>query len=189
MPEPVAQRRVVSRPARVVAPTSVNLARSIFTERAPGPSPIIRSSWEILHGGVEDLLDGRIEPVDLVDEEHVALLKPGQLRGEVAGLGDHRPGGRAEVDAELARHDLRQRRGLPRPGRPDEQHMVERLAPRLGRLDEHAQVFARGRLAGEVGEGEAGAVRNRDRCPSGPGRTRRFGARAKGGVRFVVETR
>jgi hypothetical protein len=37
---------VVSRPARVVAPTSVNFARSILTERAAGPSPMIRSSWK-----------------------------------------------------------------------------------------------------------------------------------------------
>ena len=36
---------VVSRPARVVAPTSVNFGSSIFTERAAGPSPMMRSSW------------------------------------------------------------------------------------------------------------------------------------------------
>ena len=35
---------VVSRPVRVVAPTRVNLARSMRTERAAGPSPMIRSS-------------------------------------------------------------------------------------------------------------------------------------------------
>ena len=38
---------VVSRPARVVvAPISVNGARSIFTERAAGPAPMMRSSWK-----------------------------------------------------------------------------------------------------------------------------------------------
>ena len=37
---------LVNRPARVVAPTSVNLARSILTERAAGPSPMMRSSWK-----------------------------------------------------------------------------------------------------------------------------------------------
>jgi hypothetical protein len=36
---------VVSSPARVVAPISVNFERSIRTDRAAGPSPIIRSSW------------------------------------------------------------------------------------------------------------------------------------------------
>ena len=82
---------------------------------------------EVLHRRIEDFLDRRIEPVDLVDEQHVALFEIGEQRREVAGLGDHRPGGGAEIDAQLARHDLRQRR-LAEPGRPDEQHMVERLA-------------------------------------------------------------
>ena len=54
----------------------------------------------------------------------------GELRGEVAGLGDHRPRGRAEVDAEFARDDLRQRR-LAEARRADEQHMIQRLAARL----------------------------------------------------------
>ena len=41
---------------------------------------------------------------------------------------------------------------LPRPGRPDEQHVVERLAARLGGLDEHLEVLARRLLAREVAE-------------------------------------
>ncbi len=36
---------VVRSPARVVAATSVNFGNSIFTERAAGPSPMMRSSW------------------------------------------------------------------------------------------------------------------------------------------------
>ena len=83
----------------------------------------------ILHRRIEDFLDRRIEAVDLVDEQHVALLEIGEQRGEVAGLGDHRAGGGAEIDAELARHDLRQRR-LAEARRADEQHMIERLLAR-----------------------------------------------------------
>ena len=79
----------------------------------------------VLHRRIEDFLDRRVEPVDLVDEQHVALFEIGQQRREIAGLGDHRPGGGAEVDAQLARHDLRQRR-LAQPRRADEQHMIER---------------------------------------------------------------
>ena len=82
---------------------------------------------EILHRRIENFLDRRIEPVDLVDEQHVALLEIGEQRREIAGLGDHRARGRAEVDAELARDDLRERR-LAEPGRADEQHVVERFA-------------------------------------------------------------
>ena len=40
------RKGVVRSPARVVAPMRVNLARSIFTERAAGPAPIMRSSWK-----------------------------------------------------------------------------------------------------------------------------------------------
>ena len=39
------RRGLVSMPARVVAPTSVNGGRSSLTERAAGPSPIMMSIW------------------------------------------------------------------------------------------------------------------------------------------------
>jgi hypothetical protein len=45
---------------------------------------------EILHGRIEDFLDGRIEAVDFIDEEHVALFEIGEQRRKVTGLGDHR---------------------------------------------------------------------------------------------------
>ena len=106
---------------------------------------------EILHGGIEDFLHRRIEPVDLVDEEHVALFEIGEQRREVAGLGDHRAGGRAEIDAELAGDDLRQR-GLAEARRADQQHVVERLAAALRRRDEDAEVRARLLLADEFGQ-------------------------------------
>ena len=87
---------------------------------------------EILHRRIEDFLDRRVEAVDLVDEQHVARFQIGQQRGEVAGLGNHRPGGGAEVDAQFARHDLRQR-GLAEARRADEQHVVERFVARRAR--------------------------------------------------------
>src|SRR5262249_31774599 len=55
----------------------------------------------------------------------------------------------AEADAELARHNLRQR-GLAQPGRADEQHVVERFLALARRLDEDAQVGARLLLADEL---------------------------------------
>ena len=91
---------------------------------------------EILHRRIEHLLDRRVEPVDLVDEENIALLQIGKQRREIAGLGDDRSRGGAEVDAELARDDLRQR-GLAEAGRPHEQHMIERLVARPRCVDEH----------------------------------------------------
>ena len=89
--------------------------------------------------------------MDFVDEQHVALFEIGQERGEIAGLGDHRPGGGAETDAEFARHDLRQR-GLAEAGGAYEQHMVERLVTLARGLDEDRQVGARLRLADEFGQ-------------------------------------
>ena len=139
---------LVSSPARVVAPTSVK-RRQIDLHRARRRALADDEvELEILHGRIEDFLDRRIEPVDFVDEQHVARLEIGEQRGEVAGLGDHRAGGGAEIDAQFARDDLRQR-GLAEARGADEQHMVERFLARPRGLDEHAQVRARLFLADE----------------------------------------
>ena len=103
---------------------------------------------EILHGGIEHFLHRRIEAVDLVDEQHVALFEIGQECREVARLGDDGAGGGLEVDAQLARHDLGER-GLAQPRGPRTQHMVQRLAARLGSLDEDPEVLLGLRLADE----------------------------------------
>ncbi len=89
--------------------------------------------------------------MDLVDEQHVAVFEIGEQRREITGLRNHRPRRGAKPDAELLGHDLRQRR-LAEAGRPRKQHMVERIAARLRRLDEHAQVRARLLLANEFCE-------------------------------------
>ena len=139
--EAVAQRRGEQAGARGRA--DQREAREIDLHRARRrPLADDQVELEILHRRIEDFLDRRIEPVDLVDEQHVALFEIGQQRREIAGLGDHRAGGGAEIHAELARDDLRQR-GLAEARRADEQHMVERLLARARRLDEHLEVGAR----------------------------------------------
>ena len=140
---------LVSSPARVVAPTSVNGDRSILTERAAGTFADDEIELEILHRRIENFLDRRVEPVNLVDEQDVARLEIGKQRRKVAGFCDHRTGCGAEVHAQFARDDLRQR-GLAEARRADEQHVVERFLARARRLDEHAQVRARLFLADEV---------------------------------------
>src|SRR6185437_960895 len=87
--------------------------------------------------------------MDLVDEQDIALFEIGEQRGEIASLGNHRTGSRTKADTELARHDLRQR-GLAETGRPDKQHMVERLTALARRLDEDRKVGARLLLANEI---------------------------------------
>src|SRR5262249_26505932 len=106
---------------------------------------------EILHRRIENLLDRRIEPVNLVDEQDVALLEIGEQRCEIAGLGNDGARGGTEVHAEFARHDLGER-GLAEARRADEQDVTECLADHPRGLDEHARIAARLRLADEIVE-------------------------------------
>src|SRR5579862_3444030 len=103
---------------------------------------------KILHRRIKDFLDRRIETVNLVDEQYVAILEIGQERREIAGLGDHRTGRATEIDAELARQNLRQS-GLAETRRTDEQHVIERFTPPARRFDEYAEIFSRLFLADE----------------------------------------
>ena len=148
--ETIAQRRRQQAGARRRA--DQRKAREVDLD-GPRRRPLADDEIElkILHRGIEDFLDRRVQAMDLVDEQHVARLEIGELRGEIARLGDDGAGRRAKIDAELARDDLRQRR-LAEARRADEQHMIERVAARLGRLDEDLEVFARRLLAGEIGE-------------------------------------
>ena len=85
---------------------------------------------EVLHRGVQHFLDRRLQAVDLVDEQDVPRLQVGQNGGEVAGALDHRAGGGAEADAQLAGDDLGQR-GLAEAGRA--RAAARGPAPRRGR--------------------------------------------------------
>ena len=89
--------------------------------------------------------------MDLVDEQDVAILEIGEECSKVARLGDHRPRGGAEADAHLAREDASDRR-FAETRWAVEQHMIERLAAALRRVDEHAQILARALLADELVE-------------------------------------
>ena len=142
---------VVIRPERVVAPTSVKGASCDLHRARRRPLADHQIEFVILHRGIENFLHRRIEAVDLVDEQNVARLEIGENGGEIARLGQHRAGGGAEIDAQLARHDLRQG-GLAQARRAGEQHMVQRLAARLGGLDEDGEIFARLLLADEIGQ-------------------------------------
>ena len=85
---------------------------------------------EVLERGVQDLLGGAVETVDLVHEQDVARLERRQDRGDVLLL-ERRACDGPETDSELLADDLGQRR-LPEAGRPGEQDVVERVvaAPR-----------------------------------------------------------
>ena len=61
------------------------------------------------------------------------------------------PGDGAQADAELLAHDRRERR-LAEPGRADEEHVVERLAACLRRLERDLELLLGSLLADEVVE-------------------------------------
>ena len=137
------------RPERVVAPIERE-GRQIDAHGARRrPFADDEVELEILHGRIEDLLHRRIQAMDLVDEQHVAGLQIGQQRRQIAGARDHGAGGGAEADAQLAGDDLGERR-LAEARRPEEQHMVERLAAGAGGGDEDLEIGAQLLLADEI---------------------------------------
>ena len=68
-------------------------------------------------------------------------LEVGEERREVAGALEHRARGLAQVDAQLVRDDVRQRR-LAEARRPEQQHVVERFLALARRLDEDRELPA-----------------------------------------------
>lgn len=103
---------------------------------------------EILHRRIQHFLDHGREAMDLVDEQHIVRLQVGQQRRQVAGFLDHRARGHAQVHAQLVGDHMAQR-CLAEAGRPEDQHVVQRLAAPLRRLDVDVQLFAH-RLLAEI---------------------------------------
>ena len=92
-------------PVRVVAPTSVNggsVRRMLRRRRALADHDV---ELEVLHRRVEDLLHRTRQAVDLVDEQHVAVLELGEDGGEVAGPFERRAGRDVQVHAHLGGDD------------------------------------------------------------------------------------
>src|SRR5665811_1448731 len=103
----------------------------------------------VLHRRVEDLLDGGVEAVDLVDEENVALLEVGEQAGDVDLALERRPGRGVHADAELGGDDAGQR-GLAEAGRPGDEHVVERVAAVASGLHEDLELLLGHALAGII---------------------------------------
>ena len=116
----------------------------------------------VLHRRVEVFLHHGREAVYLVDEEHVVRLQAGQDAGQIARLVQHGAGRDFEAHAQLVGNDVGEGR-LAQSGRSVQQHMVQRLAPQAGRLDEDAQVVHHLVLAAEVleAQGARAPVRSR----------------------------
>ena len=87
--------------------------------------------------------------MDLVDEQHVAVVEIGEDGGEVAGAFERGPAGDAQRDAELGGDDAGQRR-LPGSRRSREEQMVDRLPALARRGEEDLEVLLQALLAHEL---------------------------------------
>ena len=103
------------------------------------PLPEHHVELALLHRWVEDLLDGPREPVDLVDEQDVALGEVRQGGREVAGASEHGPRRDPEPHAHLLGDDARERR-LAQPRRAREQQVVRGLASSSRGLEDDREV-------------------------------------------------
>ena len=128
-------------PARVVAPTSVNGCRSSFTRARSRAFADHDVDLVILQRRIQDFLHHRRQAMDFIDEQHIVGFQIGQHRRQVAGALQHRAGSLAQIDAHLARDDVRQR-GLAQARRAEQQRVVERLAAVARGGDEDFQLAA-----------------------------------------------
>ena len=94
----------------------------------------------ILERRIKDFFQSRLQPVHFVDEQDLLVANVGQDGRQVALDLQRRPRGLLKRHAQFVGDDGRQRR-LAQPGRPIEQHMIQRLSARLRRLDRHRQIL------------------------------------------------
>ena len=107
--------------------------------------------FEILHRRVQIFLDGFLQAMDFVNEQHVAFFEVRQQAGEVAGFLDGRAAGAFEVRAHGLGEDVGER-GFAEAGRAAEQDVVERFASAVWRRHGDFQALLDLGLAGEFGK-------------------------------------
>ncbi len=81
---------------------------------------------EIFHGGIEYLFDGPSKPVDLINEENIALAQIREDGRQVAGFLDSRAGCHLQIGVHFAGENMAERR-FAQAGRAIEQHMIQRF--------------------------------------------------------------
>src|SRR5262249_15741038 len=106
---------------------------------------------EVLERRIQDLLDGAIHPMDLVHEQNVSRLEAREDGRHVALSLQGGAGDGAHPDVELLADDGRER-GLAKPGRPHEQHVIQCLAPSLSSSEPDVDLLLRPLRPDEVGE-------------------------------------
>ncbi len=90
--------------------------------------------------------------MDLVDEQHVAVVELRQDGGEVTGALEGRPRREVHLHVHLVGDDAGEG-GLAEPGGPGEEEVVGGLAAATRRLEDDAEAFLQLGLADELAEG------------------------------------
>ena len=80
-----------------------------------------------------------------IDEQHVSGFQVGQQGRQVAGAFQHRAGGLPQVHPQLIGDDMRQGR-FSKTGRPENQHVVQRLGSLSCGADEDFHLLVHDRL-------------------------------------------
>ena len=141
----------------MVAPTQVKCGSGRVAALAPTPLPSTASKRKSSRAGYSDSSTTLFEPVDLVDEEHVAGGEVQKDRAESALVVDRRPGADLDRHAKLVGDDVRERR-LAEARRAAQQHVLDRLAAAARRLEKDAEVLADLLLADVLARAIAGAA-------------------------------
>ncbi len=159
-PEPRQQRRGEQAAARRRA--DEREARQVQPDAA-GVRPLVNDDvqLEILHRGIEIFLDGFLQAMDLVNEQHVAFLKVREQAGKVGGFFNRRAAGGFEAAAHGFGQDVGDG-GLTQAGRAAQQDVIQRLAALLGGGHGDLEPFLDLGLAGEIGK-ERGTQRHFER--------------------------
>src|SRR6266446_4124441 len=122
-------------------------AAQIQTVR-PGAGPLTDDDveLEVLHRGIEDFLDIGLEPMNLVDEKHIAEFEVCQNRSQITLHLDQRAGGRTESCPHFVGNNGSECR-LTQPGRTVQKNVVERLTALARGLDGYVEVVLNRLLA------------------------------------------
>src|SRR3954452_13961540 len=88
----------------------------------------------VFHRWIQILLDCRLQPVNLVDEENIPLFKTGKKSGELACLLNHRSAGVLDIYAHRVGDDVG-KRGLAESGRSAQKDVFQNVPSLFRRLD------------------------------------------------------
>src|SRR5918992_1464388 len=136
--EPAAQRAGDEAGARCRA--DEREARKIETYRLrAGPLADDEIELPLLHRGIQNLLNGAREAMDLVDEEDIGVLEVREDGGEITGSLEDRARRLTDVGAHRARDDVGHGR-LAEARRSREQEVPDRLSASQCRVEDDAEM-------------------------------------------------